>query len=389
MADLYFTVKTDLSVPQVHLASLPGLSDTCGIASLWRQGPREWEQVPCQVDTAGSKPRLCWVSEGNPDREVQYRFFVSAPSQAPQKLGVGFAVQDCRYRFKVRWNGAIVGAYNFIGQREAGLEAGALPTIVDPRVNLAWVGFKPFWYPLYTPAGLRLTENSPADHPHHHSVWFGHAKVNGIDCWIETGAVGKILLREIRDVVAGPVFAGWTETNWWVGPDGTKLFEEDRSHRLWHLGQGYLLDMALTFRATEGSVHFEKEKDAGLGIRVADSLDVEDGGLILNSHGDRNEAGTFNRLADWLDYSGPVSGRTGGLAVFNGPDVPIHPWFSRDYGPLLSNFMRFRSYLLPQGEQLCVSFRLYLHDGDANAARVAEHYAAFKMPPRVEMEARR
>jgi hypothetical protein len=41
MADLYFTVKTDLSVPQVHLASLPGLSDTCGIASLWRQGPGE------------------------------------------------------------------------------------------------------------------------------------------------------------------------------------------------------------------------------------------------------------------------------------------------------------------------------------------------------------
>ena len=137
MADLYFTVKTDLSLPQVHLASLPRLSDTCGITRLWRQGPREWEQVPCQADAPGSNPRLCWVSEGNPNREVQYRFSESAPSQALQELGAGFAVQDCLCRFKVRWNGAIVGAYNFIGQREAGLEAGALPTIVDPRVNLA------------------------------------------------------------------------------------------------------------------------------------------------------------------------------------------------------------------------------------------------------------
>jgi len=89
----------------------------------------------------------------------------------------------------------------------------------------------------------------------------------------------------------------------------------------------------------------------------------EDGGLILNSHGDRNEAGTFDRPAEWLDYSGPVAGRTGGLAVFNGPEVPAHPWFTRDYGPLLSNFMRFQPYLLPRGEQLRLSFRLYLHDG--------------------------
>lgn len=100
-------------------------------------GPRGVGTGPLPGRRAGSNPRLCWVSEGNPDREVQYRFSASAPSQAPQELDVGFAVQDCRYRFKVRWNGAIVSAYNFIGQREAGLEAGALPTIVDPRVNLA------------------------------------------------------------------------------------------------------------------------------------------------------------------------------------------------------------------------------------------------------------
>jgi hypothetical protein len=137
MADFSFTVKTEVSVPQVHFASLPRSSDACGRTTLWRQAPRGWEQVPCQVDAAGLTPRLCWVGDGNPDREVQYRCSDSAPTRAPQEGGSGFVVQDCQYRFKVRWNGAIVGAYNFIGQREAGLEAGALPTIVDPRVNLA------------------------------------------------------------------------------------------------------------------------------------------------------------------------------------------------------------------------------------------------------------
>ena len=186
MADLYFTVKTEVSVPQVHSASLPWPSDAQGGATLWRQEARGWEQVACQVDTLGPTLRVSWIGDGRSGR-VRYRCSDAAPARPPQACGPGFAVQDCRYRFKVRWNGAIVGAYNFIGQRDAGQEAGAVPTIVDPRVNLAWVGFKPFWYPLYTPAGLRLTENSPADHPHHHSVWFGHAKVNGVDCWVETG----------------------------------------------------------------------------------------------------------------------------------------------------------------------------------------------------------
>jgi hypothetical protein len=131
MADLSFTAKTEVSVPQVHFASLQWLRDAHGGATLWRHGSQGWELVPCQVESDGSTPRLCWISDGNPDREIRYRLSASASSRDPQGVGSGFAVQDCQYRFKVRWKGTIVGAYNFIGQREAGLEAGALPTIVD------------------------------------------------------------------------------------------------------------------------------------------------------------------------------------------------------------------------------------------------------------------
>ena len=382
MADLNFGARTFSQASQIHTLPLLGSDDFGDGTTLWRECPGGREEVPCQIDFAGSMPVLHWVSAGTVDSEQRYRLSTDAKSD-PAKTVTGFTIEDCRYRFKVRWNGMVAAAYNFIGQREDCSTAAKIATLVDPRVNLAWVGFKPFWYPLYTPSGLRLTENSPADHPHHHSIWFGHSNINGVDCWMETGAVGKILLREIRNVAAGPVFAGWTETNWWVAPDGNKLLEEDRTHRFWHVGQGYLLDLRLMFCATEGEICFAQEKDAGLGIRMADNLDVEDGGLILNSHGDRNEAGTFDRPADWVDYSGPVTGRIGGIAVFNGPDVPAHPWFTRDYGPLLSNFMRFQSWTLPKGERLDLSFRLYLHDGSAETAHVPEQYVAFKRPPMI------
>jgi hypothetical protein len=378
MQNYEFSIRPANSVPQVHTLPLP---QTMTRAALVRYQGNQWEPVACQVDTTLEQPTLFWIAAGEPDRDHRYQLFDS-PTDEVVDQSSGFSIEDCHYRFKVRWGQEVAAAYNFIGLRETD-QAGKIATIVDPKVNIAWVGFKPFWYPLYSPSGLRLTENSPADHPHHHSLWFGHSSVNGHDIWSETGSVGRIVLQNIRDVVTGSVFAGWTETNAWVSPDREKLLEEDRIHRIWWVRQGFLLDIRFCFRATEGEVRFGQEKDAGLGLRVADSLDVEDGGLIVNSRGEQNEAGTFDRQADWIDFSGPVAGRTGGVALFNGSDVPEHPWFTRDYGPALSNFMRFRPHTLAPGEQLLLSFRVYLHDGDATTAQVAEQYQAYVHPPEV------
>jgi hypothetical protein len=371
-----FSIQTTSPVRQVHALPLP---QPLSQARLERFELGQWTPITCQIDPTSEPATLHWLAVAKPRSPRRYRL-ADAPRLEAADTPAGFSIEDCHYRFKVRWGQEVAAAYNFIGLRETD-QAGKIATIVDPKVNIAWVGYKPFWYPLYTPTGLRLTENSPADHPHHHSLWFGHADVNGYDIWSETGKEGRIVLQEIRDVVAGPVFAGWTETNFWLSPAREKLLEEDRTHRLWRMEQGYLLDICFIFRATEGEVRFGQAKDGGLGLRVADSMDVEDGGVIVNSRGDRNEAGTFDRPADWVDFSGLVAGRVGGLALFNGPDVPPHPWFTRDYGPALSNFMRFEPFTLAAEEQLQLSFRVYLHDGDAAAAEVAEHYLAYRRPP--------
>jgi len=371
-----FSLRTVNSVVQVHALPLPQPMDR---VRLERYQDGQWTPVASQVDTTLVHPVLFWAAADQPGGGHRYRLLDRLQEKTVDSTS-GFSIEDCQYRFKVRWNREVAAAYNFIGLRDTD-QAGKIATIVDPKVNIASVGYKPFWYPLYTPSGLRLTENSPADHPHHHSLWFGHSEVNGFDIWSETGKEGRIVLQEIRDVVSGPVFAGWTETNAWLSPNQEKLLEEDRTHRLWRVEQGYLLDIRFCFRATEGELRFGQAKDGGLGLRVADSMDVEDGGVIVNSNGERNEAGTFDRHADWIDFSGPIAGRIGGLALFNGPEVPKHPWFTRDYGPALSNFMRFEPYTLAEGEQLQLSFRVYLHDGDVATAQVAEQYQAYIHPP--------
>ena len=236
-----------------------------------------------------------------------------------------------------------------------------------------------------------------------------HARSLGTSCWVEfVRGRGEedifLFLRRARMVpllffgfqdggrgaygLKGELLGGETRPGGRFGmgfahlePGANGLEVDTTGRQNLRVDQGFLLDLRFLFRATEGEIRFGQAKDGGLGLRVADSMDVEDGGVIVNSHGDRNEAGTFDRPADWIDFSGLVAGRVGGLALFNGPDVPPHPWFTRDYGPALSNFMRFEPYTVAAGEQLQLSFRVYLHDGDAAAAEVAQHYLAYSRPP--------
>ena len=40
------------------------------------------------------------------------------------------------------------------------------------------------------------------------------------------------------------------------------------------------------------------------------------------------------------------------------------------------------AYTTPRGKPLVLRYRIYLHDGDARAAKVAEHFTAFAAPAR-------
>ena len=54
-------------------------------------------------------------------------------------------------------------------------------------------------FPLYTPAGTLVLQESPADHPHHQGICFG-LNVNGHDMW-NHDSFGAENHRQIADVV--------------------------------------------------------------------------------------------------------------------------------------------------------------------------------------------
>jgi hypothetical protein len=54
---------------------------------------------------------------------------------------------------------------------------------------------KPYIAVLRGPSGKKVLEDSPADHIHHHGVWWGHGDVNGVDFYLEAPAPGRRLGR--------------------------------------------------------------------------------------------------------------------------------------------------------------------------------------------------
>ena len=108
----------------------------------------------------------------------------------------------------------------------------------------------------------------------------------------------------------------------------------------------------------------------------------------LNSTGQR-DAHAWGRRAAWVDYSGRSDSTVVGVTLMDHPDNLRHPTWrhARDYGPLAANPFGMHDFenapagrgdfVLPAGATLPLRYRLCLHEGDADDARIPELWRAW------------
>lgn len=265
---------------------------------------------------------------------------------------------------------------------------------------------RPYFYPLLGPGGLAMTRNYPMsevegesrDHPHHRSLYVAFGEVNGVDVWAEppNPNAGRIVHRGWDSISAGPVAAELREQLQWIDSSGNPLLNERRRIRAYATRALRLLDLEIVLSPARHAVFFGDTKEGGpLAVRMASSIEGARGGLIENAYGGRCEAETWGKRAPWVDYSGPIRGTRAGLAIMDHPTSFRHPtyWHVRDYGLFAANPFGASAFtgdprqrgdfVLPPGESVAFRYRVCLHQGDAQAARVADHYHDFANPPMV------
>lgn len=261
---------------------------------------------------------------------------------------------------------------------------------------------RPFCYPLIGPGDIAITRNWPMkttpdeehDHPHHRSLWFAHGDINGQDFWSEQKNFGKTVHERFDEVKSGRKFGLIKSHNKWVAADGTIVCTDDRSLRIYNPGSAdeRMIDFDITLHASNGDLTFGDTKEGTMAVRLAETMRLKGPvghGHIVNSAGVR-DGDTWGKRADWCDYYGPVNGKIVGLAIFDHPKNPRHPtwWHVRDYGLFAANPFGQHDFekladksagnlTVPAGKSITFRYRLYLHLGDDQQAKVAEKYQQY------------
>jgi len=300
---------------------------------------------------------------------------------------------------------------------------------------------KPYLWPVFGPTGKAMTRAFPMqdlpgepanqrDHPHHRGINFGHESIGGSawafpgkldgltgeerysgggDTWHERmtfeelmqqpknalrgkqrlAMLARIRHREFTEMKADTDKAVIVELCDYLDAAGKRFLTEERRVTFRAGADTRSIDFDQDFIASDGDVHLDDRKDAGLSIRVPTTMavDSKQGGQIVNSDGVAGKD-AWGKAAAWCDYHGPVEGEHVGVAILNHPASYRHPtrWHVRSYGLFTANPFAQRDYdkalgdgttMLKAGERLRLRHRFVFHKGDEKTGKIAEAYATY------------
>lgn len=243
----------------------------------------------------------------------------------------------------------------------------------------------PFFYPVNGPlSGGSVTSMRNGEYPHHSSLFFGCDLVNGGNYWQEGLERGRIIsvnaeiLKEGRDSVV------ISDECIWSRPGAASPVKDSRKFIITLSSASvYQIDVEITMEMLM-DVHIRKTNHSLFSARMAADLSVKNGGSMVNSQGDKGEKETFGKPAPWMDYCGKRGEFIEGLAILQHPANPWYPspWFTRDYGFISPTPMFWpqngEETSLKRGEMLRLRYRVFVHGGNTDEAKIAELFEKYK-----------
>ena len=266
---------------------------------------------------------------------------------------------------------------------------------------LAQGGNKPYLYPLSTASGIVVTRHFPMeafegethDHPHQRGLFFSHGDISGYNFWAtEPGSnspkMGRMVLKKVVDARGGEksgeiqaVFEGQDS-------EGRPMMTETRRITFYQDPRLRTIDYEIRIDAIQKLV-FGDTKEGTFGIRLATSMTEDKGGRMVNAEGKETEKNVWGKQSPWVDYYGPVAGKTVGVVIFDNPGNPRHPtyWHSRAYGLFAANPFGLHDFTgdkskdgsmtVDRGGTLRFRYRVVIHEGDARSAEIAKLYGEY------------
>jgi len=248
---------------------------------------------------------------------------------------------------------------------------------------------RPYFHPLLGPAGASLTQDGEfpgtgKGHIWHTGLVIAHQNFTDGNNW-QTGSPKFSRMRHVAfDVMeSGPLLGRFIERLEWLNVAGDRtVFHETRTITIpCRTNRRRFLDLDTTITCGSQPAVWNATPYHLLAIRVPDAMLVGKGGVITNSEAQTNPPdGTPAR---WLDYSGPLGAASAGVALFDHPQNPRHPtrWLNFQAQTIGAAPAHQEPLAWKPGEAHRFRYRVYLHEGNAAQAAVAQEYAAYIAEP--------
>lgn len=235
-----------------------------------------------------------------------------------------------------------------------------------------------YLHPLLTPGGDALTEESPADHPHHRGIfWSWHQHyINGQrigDGWITENISKEVLALKVN---TDKSTASLDVSVLWKSPsheNGRAYMEEHSSIIVHRLDRGIrMMDFEISLQALVPGVSLGGSDDekgyGGFCIRIKTPDDL----VFTSTDGTVTPDNLQVIAGPWMDFSGTFGsgGEQYGLAILCHPGTPNYPapWILRQRSSMQNIVFPGRDPVeIPTDRPVKLKYRLVLHTGNAAA----------------------
>lgn len=222
-----------------------------------------------------------------------------------------------------------------------------------------------YLHPILTPSGVSLTDDAPADHPHHRGLYWAwpvvEAQGAAADLWILKGGSHRFV--RIARQAAGKRGELTAEHAWMVG--GREV-ARDRMELTVHPARGAsrMIELTLTVRALGQPVRLAGTSDhnkgyGGLTLRFAPREQT----VIRSAEGAVAKDEDHGRHK-WAELEAVFQGRRAGIRVESDASNPGHPneWILRHYGLLGENYPGTGSVTIEPERPLRLRYRLTVYE---------------------------
>lgn len=254
-------------------------------------------------------------------------------------------------------------------------------------------------HPVYTPAGVLVTDDYPPKHKHHHGIFAPWTKTRfedrTPDFWNMGQKTGTVEPAALGRIFSGPVVGGFQTSHRFVDlsarPDPKVALNETWDVLVYGpVGSedklSFIFDIVSTQTcATDQPLILPRYHYGGMAIRGHRVWDAAPNATFLTSEG-RTRADANESRARWCHVGGQVNGKTAGIAMLSHPanfrfpqPLRVHP--TEPYFCFIPSLLG--DWSIEPGRPYVAQYRFVISDGPADRQMLDALWADYAQPVEV------